>query len=110
MSAEAFWAITVDALRTMRDAGDSHAVLDVREPWEIEICRFSDSIDIPLGELPRRLDRLPADRPVVVVCHHGIRSMQATQWLRANGFANAINLTGGIDAYARQIDPLMAQY
>jgi rhodanese-related sulfurtransferase len=53
---------------------------------------------------------LPQDKPLVVVCHHGMRSMQAVMWLRSQGFQNAVNLRGGIDAWARQIEPRMATY
>lgn len=86
------------------------ALLDVREPWEVEICRLPDSINIPLAALPGRLDALPRDGMLVVLCHHGMRSQQAAHWLRANGIANAVNLTGGIDAWARLIDPAMRTY
>jgi rhodanese-related sulfurtransferase len=106
--------ITVGELARRRFAsapdGGALAVLDVREPWEVEICRLPDSIDIPLALLPDRLAALPRDGLLVVLCHHGMRSRQAVRWLRANGIANAINLTGGIDAWARQIDPAMRTY
>lgn len=103
-------AIDVEALDALRAEQRPLAVLDVREDWELDICRIDGSIDIPLGELPRRVEQLPTDRPIVVICHHGMRSMQATQWLRARGYGNAINLTGGVDAYARRVDPRMAVY
>lgn len=97
-------------LAAWRQTGHSHAVLDVREPWEIEICRIDGSLTVPLGALPQSLDQLPQDKPLVVVCHHGMRSMQAVMWLRSQGFQNAVNLRGGIDAWARQADPRMATY
>lgn len=90
--------------------GTALSVLDVRDPWELEICRLPDSIDIPLALLPDRLATLPRDRMLVVLCHHGMRSRQASHWLRANGIDNAVNLAGGIDAWARQIDPSMRTY
>jgi len=102
--------IEVDDLRALRDAGSAVAVLDVREPWELEICSLPDSIDIPMSALPGRLAELPRDRPLVVLCHHGGRSAHATLWLRRNGFGNAVNLGGGIDAWARRIDPNMRTY
>ncbi len=86
------------------------AVLDVREPWELEICRLDGSIAIPLGTLPGQAATLPRAGKLVVMCHHGRRSAHAVEWLRANGFPNAINLAGGIDAWARQIDPEMRTY
>jgi len=103
-------AIDVEALDAIRAEQRPHAVLDVREAWELDICRFAGSIDIPLDELTGRVAQLPIDRPIIVVCHHGMRSMQATQWLRRRGYGNAINLTGGVDAYARRVDPRMAVY
>jgi rhodanese-related sulfurtransferase len=102
--------ITVDELAQRRNNSETLAVLDVREPWELDICRLPDSIAIPLSTLPGRIDALPRDNPLVVLCHHGMRSERAVQWLRANGFANAINLSGGIDAWARRIDPEMRTY
>jgi len=86
------------------------AVLDVREPWELEICRIADSIAIPLGSLPERSGELPLERTLVVVCHHGARSARAVQYLRSRGIANAVNLAGGIDAWAREIEPAMRTY
>jgi rhodanese-related sulfurtransferase len=106
--------IPVDELARRRAAvpieGDGLALLDVREPWEVEICRLPGSINIPLAQLPGRVDVLPRDGMLVVLCHHGMRSQQATHWLRANGIANAVNLAGGIDAWARVIDPGMRTY
>lgn len=97
-------------LAAWRQAGTSHAVLDVREPWETDICCIDGSLTVPLGTLPQSLEQLPQDKPLVVVCHHGMRSMQAVMWLRSQGFQNAVNLRGGIDAWARQVDPRMATY
>ncbi len=102
--------MSVADLQALRQAGTPHAVLDVREPWETALCLIPDSVTIPLGTLPAQLDRVPPEQPLVVVCHHGGRSMQAVMWLRAQGYQNAINLNGGIDAWARQIDPTMTTY
>jgi rhodanese-related sulfurtransferase len=98
-----------DLDRWKRDAR-ALAILDVREPWERDICAFDGALNIPLAELPGRFGELPADRPVVVVCHHGMRSLHATQWLRAQGHDQACNLQGGIDAWASQIDASMKRY
>ena len=94
----------------MRDAGQPHAVLDVREPWEVAICAIGDSLHIPMRDMPTRMTEVPKDRPVIVICHHGMRSFQVVEWLRRNGFANAVNLVGGIDAWARSVDPSLATY
>jgi len=85
-------------------------VLDVREPWERDVCSLRGSLNIPLGELSARSGEIPEDRPVVVLCHHGMRSMQATMFLRSRGWETVANLAGGIDAWAREVEPTMAVY
>ncbi len=97
-------------LDALRREGRPHAVLDVRELWEIELCKIDGSLTVPLGSLPQSLDRIPKADPLVVMCHHGGRSMQAVMWLRAQGYTNAINLRGGIHEWAQQIDPTVATY
>jgi rhodanese-related sulfurtransferase len=100
-------AVEFDRLRR----GDAPpAVLDVREPWELALCRFEKSIDIPLAMLPGQAAALPRDRLLVVICHHGVRSLSAAAWLRANGLERAVSLRGGIDAWARSIDTAMRTY
>jgi rhodanese-related sulfurtransferase len=102
--------IDVETLDAWRHSGKEIAILDVREDWELEICRFADALHIPLQQLPERSGELPTDRPVVTVCHHGMRSLHAMQWLRRAGLSQAVNLEGGIDAWARKIDPTMGTY
>ena len=102
--------IDPNTLAGMLREGCDVIVLDVREPWEFEICRIGDSRNIPLATLQQRLAELADDRPLVVVCHHGMRSLQAAAWLRNNGFDNAVNLAGGVDAWARVVEPGMATY
>lgn len=103
-------SLTVTELDARRSGGEPIVLLDVREPWELDIVRFPEALAIPLSTLPTRIGEVPTDRPVVVVCHHGMRSYKAMSWLRQNGVANAINLEGGIDAWARQIEPTMGVY
>ena len=86
------------------------ALVDVREPWEYERCHIEGAQLVPLRELPARLAELPHDRELVLVCHHGGRSLQAAGWLARNGFSNVHNLAGGIDAWARTVDPAMPRY
>ena len=102
--------ISVQELDAWRKAGQDIAVLDVREPWEVELCSLAGALPIPLQSIPARFGELPADKPLVVLCHHGMRSQQAVAWLRRNGLGNAVNLAGGIDAWARQIEPSMGVY
>jgi rhodanese-related sulfurtransferase len=103
-------AISVEELAQRRRSGESLAVLDVREPWELHICRLPDSLAVPLAALPGHLGELPRDGALVVLCHHGVRSAHAVEWLRANGFDNAVNLDGGLDAWAQRVDPAMGTY
>ncbi len=93
-------------------AGRSQPVtlLDVREPWEFALCRMDGSLHIPLAQLPARLAELDPERPTVVICHHGVRSLQAGMFLERQGFGDVINLRGGIDGWARGVDSAMAVY
>ncbi|HEU5170237.1 MAG TPA: molybdopterin-synthase adenylyltransferase MoeB [Gemmatimonadales bacterium] len=90
--------------------GAETLVLDVREPWEWEIARIEGSRLVPLGELADRLAELDARREIVTVCHHGTRSIQARDLLRAAGFAQVRSLAGGIDAWASSVEPEMPRY
>ena len=103
-------SITVQDLAEWRRSGRGHALVDVREPWELEICSIDGALAIPLSSLPARVGEVPTDRPVVVFCHHGGRSAQAVAWLRRSGIGVATNLEGGIDAWARAIDKTMGTY
>jgi rhodanese-related sulfurtransferase len=97
-------------LKQRLDGANSPVVLDVREPWEIEIASLDRAINIPLGEIASRFQELPRDKPLAVMCHHGGRSAQATAWLRQQGFDQASNVAGGIDAWARLVDPTVSRY
>ena len=85
---------------------DGYLLLDVREPWEYELAHLPGAVLVPLGELPEA--DLPA-KPIVVYCHHGIRSATAREQLEARGFS-AVHLAGGIDAWSRERDPSLARY
>ena len=85
-------------------------LLDVREPWEFRICQIEGSQLIPMGQLPAALKALDPQRETVVICHHGIRSRQVAMYLDYQGFSNVINLAGGVDAWARDVDRQMATY
>lgn len=102
--------IDVQEFARWRREGLAHVLLDVREPWETALCLIEGSIAVPLAGVPSAIDRLPADTPIVVTCHHGMRSLQAVNWLRRNGRPGAVNLAGGIDAWARQVEPAMTLY
>ncbi len=85
-------------------------VVDVREPWETGICRIEGSRCVPLAQLPGTAAELPRERDIVLVCHHGQRSMYAGVWLRNAGFGRVHNLRGGIAAWASDVEPGMARY
>ncbi len=85
-------------------------IIDVREPWEHAICRLPGARLLPMDGLPQRLAELDPGRPTVVVCHHGVRSYQVALWLERSGFTDVVNLSGGIDAWARYVDPSMDTY
>ena len=85
-------------------------LLDVREPWEQQICCIGGSEPVTMAELRTRFTVPDGARPIVCLCHHGWRSAYATMFLQGQGFEDVYNLTGGIDAWARQIDPHMARY
>jgi len=85
-------------------------LLDVREPWEVEVCRIEGSRTIPMNNIGEECARLDPDTEMVVICHHGGRSMQVALFLERGGFAKLHNLAGGVDAWARLIDPAMAVY
>jgi rhodanese-related sulfurtransferase len=90
--------------------GGSATLLDVREPWEYDVCRIEGSRLVPLAQLPSRVGELDRARPMVVICHHGVRSLRAAAYLEHCGFADVVNLSGGIDAWARTVDRGMAVY
>jgi rhodanese-related sulfurtransferase len=85
-------------------------LLDVREPWEFQICQIDGSKLIPMGQLVNAITSLDPERETVVICHHGIRSRQVARYLDYQGFSNVINLSGGVDAWARDVDRQMATY
>lgn len=85
-------------------------LLDVREPWEFNVCRIDGSQLIPMGRIPGALPALDPQRETVVICHHGIRSRQVAMYLEHMGFARVINLAGGVAAWARDVDRQMPTY
>jgi len=85
-------------------------LLDVREPWEFQICHLEGAELVPMREIPHALERLDRNRETVVICHHGIRSRQVAMYLEHQGFTNVINMQGGVAAWATEVDPGMATY
>jgi rhodanese-related sulfurtransferase len=104
--------LSVQALKAARDDGTAAGwqLVDVRESWEQALCALRGACLMPMQSLPQRVQELDPNRPTVVLCHHGVRSFQVALWLQRQGFTDVANLSGGIDAWARQIDPSMAVY
>ena len=101
--------LTPQATAALR-AAQPVVVLDVREPWEFARCQIAGSVHVPMNQIPDRLAELTPAATIVVVCHHGMRSLQVARYLSAQGFNDVANLTGGIDAWARTVDPSLATY
>lgn len=85
-------------------------VLDVREPWELALASLDATLNIPMGQVPDRLEELDPLQPTVVMCHHGNRSRQVAIFLTHKGFTRVINLAGGIDAWSVEVDPTVPRY
>lgn len=102
--------LTPAELHAMLADGIRPVLLDVREDDEVALCRLPDSVHIPMNLLPLRQNELPDDVPVVVYCHHGIRSLHSAMFLAQAGFETLYNLKGGIDAWAREVDTDMPRY
>jgi adenylyltransferase/sulfurtransferase len=102
--------ITAEDLKAKLDRGEDLVILDVREPHEVQICRIADSTVIPLGDIPKRFQELDRARPLFVHCKVGGRSAKAVQFLREQGFENAVNLRGGILAWIDKVDPSQPKY
>lgn len=85
-------------------------LLDVRQDWETRICRLPNAVHIPIEEIELRVDELDPSADIVVYCHQGVRSAAVAEYLRSLGFARVQNLAGGLDAWARAIDPAMRRY
>ncbi len=93
------------------DAGRAKPVLlDVREPWEFRTCSIAGSKHIPMAAVPARASEVDPDQEVVVICHHGARSMQVAMFLERNGYPKVHNLAGGVDSWAKTVDPSMPVY
>ncbi|HSI07406.1 MAG: rhodanese-like domain-containing protein [Rariglobus sp.] len=103
--------ISVDEAKQLLDQKPGEVLLiDVREPFEIELCRIAGAEHIPMRQIPEHAGSLPKDKHLLIHCHHGGRSMRVTQYLRANGYEAVSNVAGGIDAWSQVIDPSVPRY
>ncbi len=102
--------ISVHDLKRRLDEGAAGTVVDVREPWETDICKIEGAALMPLSAFAEHVKSLSPGNPILIYCHHGGRSLQAAMWLRRNGFAEAASVRGGIEAWALAIDPETPRY
>jgi rhodanese-related sulfurtransferase len=102
--------ISPQALKARLDGGDRPVLLDVRQDWETKLCRLPDALHIPIEEIEFRTEELNPDDEIVVYCHQGVRSAAVAAYLREKGYAKAANLAGGLDLWARTVDPAMRRY
>ncbi|MFK8068158.1 MAG: rhodanese-like domain-containing protein [Gammaproteobacteria bacterium] len=104
-------SITVTQLAKLINDPEAEIILvDVREEWEVEICKIDPSLHIPMSSIPNSLDQLEFNLPIIVYCHHGLRSLHVAHFLNDQGFIHVLNLDGGINAWADEVDPEMAKY
>src|SRR3954470_2789755 len=105
------YEITPEEVKSKLDRGESFTLLDVREPWELQTASIGGAKLMPMGDVPSRAHQeLDPDEHVVVVCHHGVRSMNVTVWLRQQGFEKVQSMRGGIDAWSRTVDQNVPVY
>lgn len=102
--------LEVDVTEAHRLFQEGAVLLDVREPFETSFCSVPGSLLLPMRQIPESLGVLPADRVILVLCHHGTRSLRVTQFLRAQGLDRAVNVAGGINAWSRQVDSSIPCY
>lgn len=102
--------ITPRDLKARLDGNESPLLLDVRQDWETKLCRLANSVHIPIEEIELRTDELNPEDEIVVYCHQGVRSAAVAEYLRSLGFKNVRNLAGGLDHWARTVDPSMRRY
>lgn len=104
------YTISPKELKARLDKGDQLVLLDVREQWEYDLAKLTNSTLIPLGTLPHSIGKLNRDTEIIAICHHGMRSADATNFLLQQGFPNVKNLVGGIDAWSAQVDGTVPRY
>ena len=103
--------ITPAEVKRRMDAGEELTLLDVREPDEYQICRIESATLVPMREVSQQFDRLEeAAPPLIVFCHHGVRSLTVVSWLREQGLTECQSMAGGIDAWSRDVDPDVPRY
>jgi rhodanese-related sulfurtransferase len=102
--------ITPRELKDRLDRNERPVLVDVRDDWETRLCRLDNALHIPMEELEFRTEELDPADDIVVYCHHGVRSAAVADYLRRLGFSRVRNLAGGLDAWARAVEPGMRRY
>jgi len=102
--------ISVEELKARRDRGENPLVVDVREDWELQLARIPDVLHVPMSQIPARLQELPRDGEVILMCHAGGRSTRVAHFLANQGFTDVANLSGGISAWSQSVDATVPQY
>lgn len=102
--------ITPQELKARIDAHRRPLLLDVRQDWEARLCRLEEAVHIPIEEIELRVEELNQEDEIVVYCHQGVRSAAVAEYLRSLGFKDVKNLAGGLDLWARTVDPTMRRY
>lgn len=97
-------------IKARLDAGEQLLLLDVREPYELQLSALEGALNIPLSQMTARWNEIPREQSVVVFCHTGVRSASLIDALHEAGYTNLINLAGGIDAWSREVDPGVPRY
>jgi rhodanese-related sulfurtransferase len=102
--------ITPAEAKAHLDSGATALLVDVREPWETQICQIAGAQLIPMGSIPNNLQKLDVAGEVICYCHHGMRSLDVAVWWRGQGVEGARSLSGGIDRWSAEIDPSVPRY
>lgn len=104
------YEIKVQDASALLQSGQAN-LIDVREPWEYAIARIEGSLLMPMGDVPSRAHQeLDPDERLLILCHHGARSLSVTNWLRQQGFEAAQSIAGGIEEWSCQVDPHVPRY
>jgi len=104
------YEITPQELRQRQQRNEPLTLLDVREPWERQTASITPSLHIPMADIAASVQQIDPDQHVVVYCHHGVRSLSVTDWLRKQGYEKVQSMSGGIDQWSLQIDPKVPRY
>ena len=105
------YEIDPESVQRMSKGGERFTLVDVREPWEFDAARIEGAKLMPMGDVPSRAHQeLDPEDHIVIYCHHGVRSMNVTAWLRQQGFEKAQSMRGGIDAWSRRVDEKVPTY